>query len=91
MNTERELLDAGFTLTPQNAHTGLGDGKIYEKIDNGIRVYFVVNPDGLVAPFNPHLGVYEQPKVQDIEPPKEEIGEKSRRRKKSRNNTCRES
>ena len=82
MNTEQELLDAGFTLTPQVAHTGTGDGKIYEKIDNGIRVYFVVNPDGLVASFNPHVGVIEQPKVQDIEPPKEEIGEKKPKKKK---------
>ena len=63
--TEQELLDAGFVKTPEVAHTGKGDGKVYEKIDSSFdgdtqvdtRSYFVVLPDGSVDVYLPGVGI----------------------------------
>jgi hypothetical protein len=54
---ESDLQADGFALTPQVFHGGNGNGKIYEKIVHEVdqlptRVYFSVDVDGTVAPFN---------------------------------------
>lgn len=79
MNTEQQLVDAGFVQTPEVAHTGTGHGKVYAKsFDNVVPFdeknpeggkhfdYYVVNPDGTVAPYGSNAGVTAtEPKVED--------------------------
>lgn len=55
--SEQELVDAGFAPTVQQYHDGKGIGKIYEKIVDDVRVYFVVESDGVVRSFDSKAGV----------------------------------
>lgn len=55
--SEQELIDAGFSLSPQPINDGKGVGKLYEKIVDDIRVYFVVEADGLVNTLHSKIGV----------------------------------
>lgn len=48
--SEQDLEDGGFELTTNVWHTGKGDGKVYEKIVEGLRVYFGVDTDGSIIP-----------------------------------------
>lgn len=47
--TELDLANDGFALTPNVWHTGSGDGKVFEKIVDNVRVYYGVAPDGSVT------------------------------------------
>jgi len=69
MNSENDLVSAGYVQTPEVAHTGFGDGKVFEKIivtvqDNvevSTRTYYVVFPDGSVKEWLPQVGVISTP------------------------------
>lgn len=72
--TEEDLVGAGFALTPQIFNDGKGAGKIYEKVEDGMRIYFSVAGNGEVAEYNSNAGVTE--KTEDVsvtETPVEEL------------------
>ena len=73
---EQELIAEGYVLTPQVVHTGMGDGKLYEKVVTTIdgntqvdvRTHKVVNPDGTVTDFVNGAGVVATPEVPTASP-----------------------
>lgn len=75
MNNEQDLIANEYVLTPNIAQTGTGDGKVYEKIVSEVdgdtavdrRTYYVVNPDGTIAPWLPNVGVVSTPVVAPVE------------------------
>lgn len=64
-NSEQELIADGFALTPNIWHSGKGNGKVYEKITEGTRVYFGVDVDGSVSPYDAKVGVAMKPEAQE--------------------------
>lgn len=72
MNTEQELIDAGYQLTTNTFHSGIGEGKVYAKslpnegtfddrnVEGGFHYeYFSVSPNGDVAPYSLNANVKE--------------------------------
>ena len=47
--TESDLIAASFELTPNIWHTGKGSGKVFEKIVDGVRVFYGVDTEGVVS------------------------------------------
>lgn len=56
LKAEDDLKADGFVLTVNKFHTGKGDGKVYEKVVEGARVFFGVDVDGIVSPWTPASG-----------------------------------
>ena len=76
MNNEQELLDLGYVLTNQVAHTGIGDGKVYAKsfdnvapfdeknVEGGKHYdYWQVDPNGVVSTFAAQASPVATPEV----------------------------